>query len=328
MPFALPVSHKFACVALENAGVDPTLQNPLNLGGNLQIIFEPPFPLGGVWQGWLGSIEVEHLERSNIVLIAHQASSSPDVLDHENEDLRQQVVSLCYAIFLIEVFHYDSGLILTGANVGGTVNVRQVSRLEKLYRPNHVAIARLDQANLLSAAQVANGMRAVHAGRGLCLRLRSGFHACLRGLMEYQGDERLHQFIRAVEAVVMPPKGKGTGVFAHRCQLFAGTSAPVRPLLRELYELRNAAEHHNLFTQVLAPYPATQHERIALERTYQSQVLASEVYRKIFHSPMLQTHFSTNTAIEAFWALPWAQQVYAWGAPIDLASIASTRMLP
>jgi len=35
MPFTLPPNHKFACVALENAGVDPTLRNPLNLGGDL-----------------------------------------------------------------------------------------------------------------------------------------------------------------------------------------------------------------------------------------------------------------------------------------------------
>ena len=93
------------------------------------------------------------------------------------------------------------------------------------------------------------------------------------GMMEYHGDERLHQFIRAVEAVVMPPKGKGTALFAHRSQLFAGTSAPVKPLLKELYELRNSAEHHSLFTQILVSYPQVQHERIALERTFQAQVL-------------------------------------------------------
>ena len=180
MPFALPLNHKFACVALENAGVDPGLRNPLSLGGDVMIMFEPPFPLDGVWQGWLGSLQVEQLGRSNIVLIANRISASPDVLDHENEDLRQQVISLCYAMFLLEVFHYDSGLVLTGANAGGTVSVRQVSRLEKLYRPNRVAIARLDQANLLTAGRVAVGMRTVHAGRGQYIRLRKGFHSWLQ----------------------------------------------------------------------------------------------------------------------------------------------------
>ncbi len=297
MPFDLPLNHKFACIALENAGVDPALRDPLNLGGDLQIIFEPPFPLGGVWTEWLGSLQIEQLERSNMVLIAHRLSAAPGVLDGENAALRQQVLSLCYAMFLIEVFHYDSGLVFTGADVDGAPNVRQVSRLERFYRPNRVTIARLSHANLMSAARVAAGMQTVHSGTGQSLRLRSGFHAWVRGMMEYQGDERLHQFIRSVEAVVMPPKGNGTAIFAHRCQLFAGTSAPVQPLLKELYKLRNAAEHHNLFTQVLAPYPAAQHERIALERTYQSQALASDVYRRIFLDAALQAHFATDAAI-------------------------------
>lgn len=328
MPFALPPNHKFACVALENAGVDPTLRNPLNLGGDLQIIFEPPFPLNGVWQEWLGSLQVEQMERSSLVLMAHRISANPNVLDGENSALRQQVVGLCYSIFLTEVFHYDSGLILTGANVGGTVSVRQVSRLEKLYRPNHVATTRLSQANLLSAGHISVGTQAVHAVRGQHLRLRSGFHAWLRAMMEYNGDERLHQFIRATEAVVMPPKGKGTAIFAHRSQLFAGTSAPVQPLLKELYELRNSAEHHNPFVSVLTAYPSTQHERIALERVYQSQLLASDIYRKIFLDPALQAQFGTDTAITAFWTQPWAQQVRSWGAPVDLIATAARRMIP
>jgi hypothetical protein len=236
IPFVLPIGHKFACVALENAGVDHARHNPIDLGGNLWILFEPPFPLGEAWQGWLGSLQVQHLERSNVVLFAHNPSASPEVLDGENETLKQQVVSLCYAVFLTEVFHYDGGLVLTGANVSGTVDVRQVSPLERLYRPNQVMIAGHNQTSLLAAARVATGMQAVHAGLGHHDRLRKGFHAWLRGMMEYYGEERLHQFIRAVEAVILPPKGESTKKFAHRCQLFAGNSAQAKSLCSERAE--------------------------------------------------------------------------------------------
>ena len=261
------------------------------------------------------------------MLFAHNVSATPEVLDAENEALRQQVLCLCYALFLIEVFHYDGGLILSGANVGGTVSVRQVSQLERFYRPNGAKTVRLTHAELLTAARAAAGMQSVHAGHGHHGRLRKGFHAWLRGMMESHGEERLHQFVRAVEAVVMPPKGRSTNIFAHRCQLFAGNTAPAVSLLKELYELRNSAEHHNPFTQVLGAYPTGDHERIALRRAYQAQVLASDVYRRIFLDPQLLAHFSADASISAFWATPWAQQVHAWGAASDLDALATSRML-
>ncbi len=190
MPFPLPVNHKFTCVALENVSVDRTLRDPIDLGDGIWILFEPPFPLDHAWREWLGSIRAQNYERTNLALIAHAHSARPVVLDHANEALRQPVLSLCYALFLIDVFHHDGGLIISGANVDGTVNIRQVAHLETLYRPNGVRIARLDRASLLTAVCVAAGMRVVHAGHGHHERLRKGFHAWLRGVMEYNGEER------------------------------------------------------------------------------------------------------------------------------------------
>ncbi len=328
MPFPLAVSHKFACVALENASLDRTLHDPIDLGDGMWILFESPFALDSAWTEWLGSIRARDLEHTNLALVAHTHSQTPGVLDHENESLRESVLCLLYGLFLTEVFHHDGGMVLTGANVDGTVSIRQVSHLETLYRPNRVRIARLDRESLLTAACTAAGMRAVHAGHGHHERLRKGFHAWLRGLMEYHGEERLHQFIRAVEALVIPPIGRSTSSFAHRCQLFAGNSAPVVALLRELYELRNAAEHHNGFNRVLTAYPPGDHERVALRRSYQSQVLACDAYRRIFLDPLLQAQFANDSDIATFWSLPWAQQVRSWGAAVDLDAVATARMLP
>jgi putative ABC transport system permease protein len=42
MPLALPTGHKVACIALENASVDPRLRSPIQLRGGLWILFEPP----------------------------------------------------------------------------------------------------------------------------------------------------------------------------------------------------------------------------------------------------------------------------------------------
>ena len=291
------------------------------------LLFEP-FPLDDTWRGWLGSLRAESLERTNLTLFAHAPSAAPRILDSENESLQQSVLRLCYALFSMDVFHHDGGQIMSGSNVDGTVSIRQVAKLDSLYRPNGVRIARLDRTSLLTAALVADGMEVVNFGRGRHERLRSGFHAWLRGITEYYGDERLHQFIRAVEAVVKPPKGKSTRLFAHRCQLFAGNSVQAVSVLRELYELRNTAEHHNPLATVLPRCAGAALERMTLRRAYQAQVMASDVYRRIFQDARLQQHFSTDANIDAFWNMPLPQQVQAWGTALDLEAIATARMLP
>lgn len=326
--YSLPVDHKFACVALENVGIDRALRDPIDLGNGMWLLFEPPFPLDDHWRSWLGSIRAENLERTNLTLFLHAPSAAPGVLDGENEQLRQSVLRICYGLFLIDVFHHDGGLIMSGANVDGAISIRQVAQLEPLYRPSRVRIARLDRTSLLNAARVADGMGIVHSGSGHHERLRKGFHAWLRGMMEYYGDERLHQFIRAVEAVVKPPKGRGTKMFAHRCQLFAGNSAQGVSVLRELYELRNTAEHHNSLGAVLPSCSGAALDRMTLRRAYQAQVLAIDVYRQIFLDPQLQQHFAEDATIDAFWNLPLPQQIQAWGATLDLEAIATARMLP
>ena len=43
MPFPLPVNHKFSCVALTNADTALNLRDPIDLGEDLIVRFEPPF---------------------------------------------------------------------------------------------------------------------------------------------------------------------------------------------------------------------------------------------------------------------------------------------
>ncbi len=326
MPFPLPIGHKFACIALDNAGVDRGLRDPIDCGDGIWAIFEPPFALDDAWRQWLGSIQAEHLTRSSLVCFAHQASANPAVLDNENKQLEQRALSLFYALFLVDVFHHDGGLILSGANVDGRAGVRSVSQLEPHYRPNGVSTVRIDRAFLLKAACVAMGIRAVHGG-GQHERLRRGFHAWVRAVQELYGDERLHQFVRATEALVKPQIGRSRRQFVHRSQLFSGNTRNSVALLEELYELRNNAEHLHRLDHVLASNRENERERIALRRAYQAQLLASHVYERIFSDQQLQRLFATDAGIDAFWATPWPQQVQTWGVPIDLDALATARFL-
>jgi hypothetical protein len=225
----------------------------------------------------------------------------------------------------VNVFHYEAGLLITGANVDGEVAIRQVSTLEPFYRPPGVMPERIDAGWLQSAFAIAEGMQAVHAMPGTHQRLRRGFHAWIRAMQESNGEDRLHQFVRAVEAVIKPEVGRSKNQFMHRGQVFVGNAQHARERLGELYDLRGAAEHMNPLSLVLAGYPEAEWETIGIKRSYQSQVLASHVYERIFTDADSQITFSSDERIDEFWAKAWDVQIAAWGVPIDLDAVAGGR---
>jgi len=157
-------------------------------------------------------------------------------------------------------------------------------------------------------------------------RLKRGFHAWLRGVQEYYGGDRLHQFVRAVEAVVKPEIGRSEALFVHRCQIFAGTSEVARERLRELYHLRSQTEHMNPFDSVLANYGPLDREGIGLCRAYQSQLLASAVYERILTTAGLQAIFDSDAHTDDFWRRRMHEQQAIWGDPIDLEALAIARL--
>lgn len=323
MPFSVPIGFKFACVALNNAGIDRNLQGEMRLGEDTWAVFGPPFQLDDHWREWMGSVQLEHLERASLTIIVAMPSNTPNILDGENRLLRERVLSLFYSLLLVEVFRQEGGLILTGASPDGKIAVRQVSMLESHYRPPGVPPLQVDRGWLEETCQIASGMQAIHATK-THQRLKRGFRAWVRAVQEYDGEGRLHQFVRAVEATTKPDVGRSKAQFTHRGQLFAGNSQSARDLLGELYDLRGAAEHMNTLDSILGAYKA-QREEIGLRRSFQAQVLASNVYRRVFANALLHPIFSTDEQIDRLWDKPWGKQVDIWGKAIDLEAIATQR---
>jgi hypothetical protein len=68
-------------------------------------------------------------------------------------------------------------------------------------------------------------------------------NALVAGRRAYAADVRLHQFVRAAEGL-LPAEAWGRDAFVdHAVTLVSEAPDPV-PLLRDLYQLRNIAEHH------------------------------------------------------------------------------------
>jgi hypothetical protein len=313
MPFELPIGYKFSCFALESVGLDVRHHGPMDLGDGLWVVFEPPFQLDGAWREWLGSIEADRLRQCNVALLAISPSDRPQVLDDENFRLRVRAHSLFYALFMVEIFRHEGGIILDGANVDGRVEVRQIARLEEHFAPSNFYPEPLRGAHFWRMARVAEGIRAIYSPEAPSSRLQRGFHAWIRGVQERYGDERLHQFVRAIEAVISPSEGKGKRHFKYRCQLFVGESAQNEGMLADIVSMRGSAEHLNALVAALEQHPKENRAILAQQRLCQAQLLANFIYECILSDAALRGLFAEDDKIEAFWQKKRAEQIIEWG---------------
>jgi hypothetical protein len=148
-------------------------------------------------------------------------------------------------------------------------------------------------------------------------RVRRGFRAFLAGIRERNLDERLHQFVRALDGILRLPANGGQPQFVHRCRLFTefyGQSA----VLREMYRFRNTFEHLNDWRGAAGQAPVVPDERTAALRAYQAEILARRVFQRLFSNPDILRRFETDEDIDGFWAAQGSHQRVVWGPSFNL----------
>lgn len=317
MPFEIARNHKFACLAIQNASVSGDMAGQIQLAHDLWCVDQLPFGVGDFWTNHLGEGRVEQIMRSNVLIFCIAAAQQPQVLDGENQTLTQRVQRMFYALLMQLVFHHDGVELFSGARVDENPDIRQITDIRDHFRPPQVRVGRISRAHLVRAAGAEGGVQEYLRRTGRADRLWHGFHALQRGFMEFWGDERLHQFVRAVEAVLRLEAGRSRTQFAHRAQLFSGRSDENREWLLELYDLRSATEHMNDYRAVLEHHGARWDDTATL-RAYEAQVLASQVYLRLAESAALRGRFNDDANSEQFWRMLEADQQNEWGAAFDV----------
>jgi hypothetical protein len=208
MMFAVPPNHKFACLALSRANIDRDLTEPMDLEGGSWAVFGAPLELDPAWREWLGSVRAEYVSTCTLSFCALTSSKAPGILDDENQNLIQIVSSFFYALLMTKISHYEGALVMSGAHVDGRLSIRSVSNIDSHYLPPGALLESVSRQDLLDAGRTADGIRAIHVRRTEPSRLARGLHAWVAGLKELYGANRLHQFVRAIEAIVKPQIGK------------------------------------------------------------------------------------------------------------------------
>jgi hypothetical protein len=198
---------------------------PEKLTAHLWALGGTEFPIPTHWREWLGSIRAGEVDKCNLLLLSKLASSAPDILDAENKTLQQRVWTFYVGLLLSSTFApVHRPVLLTGSRRDGQIDIRQQQNLDSpipcLFRPYPAVVpddvrraARLgENLEALAAAPVAGGH----------WRLFRTLHIYTEARTTPEVIDRIHQYCRCIDGVILPDVGKTKQQFKSRTEMLIG----------------------------------------------------------------------------------------------------------
>jgi hypothetical protein len=324
-PFELRDGDKFAFLLLSNVHVHFPDGLPTQLKDGTSVLDKYPASPDLHWEKMVGSIRFREIKEANIIL-ARITRGEPHLLTQEDHDAGEELAQLHTLVQLSGVAEHNAANLVIGSVSGDSSYIRRLSVIEK-FRPTKgyvrvpITLDRLECANSLASLVRSLKMSSKSFGR-----FGRGLHYLLRGLREESGQERLHHFARALEALVLPEQGNTRKQFVHRCQFFALANPEAETALKQSYDMRSDAEHIHDWDQSLQNVGPEKAEDVALWRTRQMEALASFAYTRVLTNSALLPYFENDVKLSQFWkTLSDADRVKMWGTRFDLSTIPIAR---
>jgi hypothetical protein len=211
---------KFAMLTVNNVYTDlPAAAFQLSDGTWVM----PAVPVSdlGIWKDWIGSIRMERLGRAIWFSLSKSRRLAPEIVDEVHQRLDKALSDLFYMLHLRTGIEVAEGAdLLCGSSIDGVPGIRQMSHMPAFHQSKGWKRAPITAAWLEEGLVLRAGVAAMDADRTQFRRVVRGLVTLFKGLQE-TGQDRLHQFVRSLEALILPDIGSTQKQFAHRCQTFA-----------------------------------------------------------------------------------------------------------
>jgi hypothetical protein len=287
------------------------------LASGLFLLANTVFQVPAHWREWLGSIRTEEVKDCNLFLLSKMHSERPAVLDGENKKLQQGVWNFYVGLLLASPFATaHKPVLLSGARREGEIDVREQTDLDApvpcIWRPYPAVLGK----DLELAAKLAIGLEKIVSApvAGGHWRLFRTLHIYCQARTTHDILERLHQYARCVDGLILPDAGQTKKQFKSRSELFIGPRH--HQVMGEIYEMRSADEHLHESRYLEGFDRATRLELVKNEAL--AEYTARTSLARIIGNANLWTHFANTPALGAFWSLPVADRRAIWGDPVDL----------
>lgn len=319
---------KFAILGLTSVRVDVP-DTGLVLADGIRVLTRFPIELDSQWQSWLG-IEASQVRGANLVLVHTAATGFPPeallISDGISWDLAKQAENLFSMARLLGTIEYENAFLVMGYMQKGQAVCQHFSKFGRYHITRGCLPWVVREEHLFAAADMTRTKSSLLATFPDVRKARifRGWWALTTGLQQFYASDRIHAFVRALEALICPEVAKTQKQFVHRCSLFAAPSnekAAARQALEDAYKMRCDVEHVHDWDRSLTKYDVADREDIAYWRTRQMESLACMAYARIFTQYDLQQHFRTDTTIDQFWRRPEHEIRVAFGDVCDITKL-------
>jgi hypothetical protein len=282
----------------------------------LWVVTDTRFEFPSHWKEWLGTIRSEEVEGSDFFLLSKIKSAQLGVLDGENQTL-QHNVNLFYAglVFASKFSTRHKPVMLTGSRRDGEVDVRQQNDFD-------IPVPCVSRGYpALTATDIETGARLAGKIAKIEQKFQDGDdRRFLRILRLYQETrttadilERVHQYSRCIDGLILPAVGQTKRQFKSRTELFIGPHH--HDLMGEIYDVRSAVEHLHENRYLGEFDREVRLDLLKKEMTVEHIARTSIAY--IIENPALWPHFANTASLAAFWAMSGADRKTIWGEPIN-----------
>jgi hypothetical protein len=317
-PTAIKPNQKFSFVAL-SANLDDALPENMPFQQGLWATRKLPIALDEDWKKWIGSIRAERVgEDCNLFLCAAMDSAEPGVLDHENKQLDSAAMRLFDGLMLVgNVQTIATPILIGGAYQADGLTVRSISDLRRPLIPAGVDYDDVTADMMVLAYRHMRG-RINFEKMTSYDRITRLLFIFDNGVVTPSVHERLHQFCRCIEGLILPGVGKTEKQFVSRTELFVGPSH--HDIMRALYKMRSKVEHMHDYD-----WPADLAERdrrlLVMRRAALAQELARRCISRFLVTENVWPYYAHPDQLVSFWKLPAADRQKLWGPPVDLDAI-------
>jgi hypothetical protein len=319
---------KFALLGLTNARVD--LPNAgVVLADGTEVLTRFPIELNPRWQSWLG-IQASHVQEANLVLVRVAATGFPPealpISDNTNGELANQAQVIFSMLRLLGTIEYERAFRIMGYVQDGQAVCQNFTTFERYEITRGCLPWMIREENLGAAADLARARSSMLRSFADAekVRLARGLWALTTALQQHYASDRVHGFVRALEALIYPQIAKTEKQFVHRCSLFAAPSTKkdaAREALTEAYKMRSNVEHVHDWDRSMTNYASADREDVAYWRTRQMETLACMAYARIFTDSALQQNFYSDAALQQFWQKPEHEIRAAFGEVCDITEL-------
>jgi hypothetical protein len=274
------------------------------------------FDIPAHWREWLGTIRTKEVEGSNLFLLSKMRSQAPEVVDAETAELKRHAAHFYAGLLLTSPFApAHKPVMLAGYCRDGEINVRS----QDDYEPAIPSIVRRYPAVTLTelqlAARIASQIAAIEIAplNGGRWRLFRVFHLYLEARTVRDNMDRLHQFCRCIDGLIVSKQGEARKQFKSRTELFIGPHH--HDMMGQTYDVRSDVEHLHE-NKHLEIFDRTARLELVKKLEMVEYIVRSTLVHILLDSK-LWPHFANTAALQAFWALDGKERRRLWGDFID-----------